>query len=86
MTTKSDARKGYSSALVRIVNQADPNLVVTKFAKYCIAKDIPATEIAENFGVSRATVYFWFKGTYAPRERHVAKMLQILVEAEVRSA
>lgn len=78
----SDARRGYSSTLVRIVNAADPTSPVTKFAKHCIANDIPATQVAEYFGVTKATVYFWFKGEYAPRERHVARMLRILAAAE----
>jgi len=78
MTTMSDGRKGYSNALVQIVEQSDPESVVTKFAKYCIDRGIPVTEIAKAFGVTRATVYFWFKGECRPREKHIAGMLDVL--------
>ena len=82
----SDARRGYSSSLCRIVRNGDPESVVTKFALYCIEQEIPATEVAEAFKVTKATVYYWFKGVYSPRERHLAAMQKILQAASTRSA
>ncbi len=78
MTMTSDARRGYSSALVQLINQSDPESVVTRFAKYCIEKNISVIEIAQAFNVTRATVYFWFKGAFKPREKHIAGMLEVL--------
>jgi len=84
--THVDGRRGYSSALARLVWEADQQDPVVKFARYCIERDISATTVAAAFGVSRATVYFWFKGSYRPRERHVAAMLDVLRESGVLRA
>lgn len=75
-----DARRGYSSALVEMVHQLDRETVVAKFAKYCIEHRISVLQVAEAFGVSRETVYCWFKGVYQPRPRHTAAMADILRE------
>lgn len=36
----------------------------TRLGKYCVNNNVPVTEIAEEFGVSRQTVYNWFFGLY----------------------
>ncbi len=53
---------GYSSRFVKIVNSADTNKLGVQLGNLCIEQDIPAQDVAEHFGVSRATIYNWFKG------------------------
>jgi DNA-binding XRE family transcriptional regulator len=86
MKAKIDGRRGYSSSLARIVWKADQTLPEVKFARYCIENDISAIKVAQAFGVSRATVYFWFKGVYKPRERHMAAMIDVLKEVGLHKA
>lgn len=77
---KSDARYGYSSALVELVNQRDPDEVSTRFAKLCITQGIPALEVAKHFSVSKVTVYAWFKGLSRPRPMHEEMMRTYLAK------
>lgn len=78
----SDARRGYSHAMARMVARLDQSSVVGQFATYCVTNDIPAEDIAKAFKVTRSTVYNWFKGVYAPRERQIAKMQDVLARAK----
>lgn len=83
---RADARRGYSAALARIVKEADQSRPEVQFARYCIENEVSAVRVAQAFGVTRATVYFWFKGVYKPRERHIAAMIDLLREAGVYRA
>jgi DNA invertase Pin-like site-specific DNA recombinase len=74
----SDARRGYSHGIAKMVAKLDQSSTLAQFASYCIKHDIPVEEVAKAFKVSRATVYNWFKGAYSPRERHIAKMQSFL--------
>ena len=53
---------GYSSRFVKTVNSADTNKLGVQLGNLCIEHDIPAQDVAEHFGVTRATIYNWFKG------------------------
>lgn len=59
---------GYSIALLRKVKAADPKAIGVKLGRFCINNDIPVAIVAEKFGVSRAAVYCWFVGGYAPNK------------------
>ena len=59
---------GYSIALLRKVKAADPKAIGVKLGRSCINNDIPVAIVAEKFGVSRAAVYCWFVGGYAPNK------------------
>lgn len=73
----SDAR-GYSYALVKAINAADPKLLGVQLGRMCVAQDIPVMQVAEKFGVSRQTVYWWFTGTYKPTRQFVDGITQML--------
>jgi DNA invertase Pin-like site-specific DNA recombinase len=75
---KSDARRGYSPVLIAMVEKADPESVVTRFAKHCIANNISVAEVAQRFRVTRASVYSWFKYESQPRERYIELMTVFL--------
>jgi len=74
--------RGYSQSVVDAVEAADPTLLVTQFAKLCLAHRVSAIDIAQEFGVSRATVYNWFTGVFAPKPQHIEKMRKALAAAK----
>jgi len=37
-----------------------------RLGRLCIKKDVPAAVVANRLGVSRQTVYNWFRGTSNP--------------------
>lgn len=58
---------GYSQSLVQANKAASARLLGVALGRHCIKRGISVMDIAEKFGVSRATVYLWFKGTSIPR-------------------
>jgi len=80
---KPDARVGYSPEIVALAKAMNPHTPVYKFAMYCIDNNIPVSNIARVFGVTRATVYNWFDGTFYPRGRHLQRMLKELADAGI---
>lgn len=76
--TTNDARKGYSSALIKLVESQDQTNVVTRFARRCIEQNVPVNTVAQRMGVSRAMVYYWFKGQNTPRRHHLEQMQRVL--------
>lgn len=58
---------GYSLRLVRLNREADPSNLGVQLGRLCIEHDIPVSEVARRFGVSRVTVYNWFCGATSPR-------------------
>ncbi len=70
---------GYSRQLANKVNCADKKLLGVKLGLLCLDKDVPVKQIAESFGVSRMTVYFWFYGGKVTT-RHFEKMKKLITE------
>jgi DNA-binding XRE family transcriptional regulator len=57
---------GYSVLVQRRNAEADDASAGVRLGRVCIKLDIPVSEVAAQFGVSRQTVYDWFDGTYRP--------------------
>lgn len=74
----SDARHGYSMAFIREVKAANQEKIAVRFARLCITQNIPVSEVARRFGVSRTAVYSWFRGRFAPNEKAAAEMQKML--------
>ena len=72
--------KGYSALTIREVQEANPTLLGVKLAKVCINRNIPVSDVAEFFGVSRVTVYAWFRGKAVVSGKHADKMQKMLVK------
>lgn len=72
--------KGYSALTIREVQEANPTLLGVKLAKICIDRNIPVSDVAEFFGVSRVTVYSWFRGKAVVSGKHADKMQKLLVK------
>jgi predicted DNA-binding protein YlxM (UPF0122 family) len=53
---------GYSRSFVEEVERAPASKLGVNLALHCLARDISVREIADYFGVSRVTVYSWFRG------------------------
>jgi hypothetical protein len=57
---------GYSLKLRDTNMRASSKLLGVRLGRVCIKKDVPATVVAQRLGVSRQTVYNWFRGTSNP--------------------
>jgi predicted transcriptional regulator len=49
-----------------------------RLAKLCVDKNIPVSDVAEFFGVSRVSVYAWFRGQVEVSDKHAAKVQDLL--------
>lgn len=57
---------GYSQSLVRANKTASAKSLGVALGRICIGRDIAVQSVADVFGVSRMTVYNWFKGLSNP--------------------
>lgn len=72
--------KGYSTLTIREIQEANPTLLGVKLAKICVGRDIPVSDVAEFFGVSRVTVYAWFRGKAVVSGKHADKMQKLIAK------
>ena len=70
--------RGYSLILVKANRDADSKHIGVRLGKWCIRMNIPVSEVAQQFGVSRLTVYSWFTGTSRPRKDKVDQIEKLL--------
>ena len=59
---------GYSARMVSDIEGADPEHIGVRLGKLCVARNVPVSNVAEKFGVTRQTVYTWFRGGSLPKE------------------
>jgi transcriptional regulator with XRE-family HTH domain len=76
--------RGYDSLFIRKVEDADQKPAVLLLADVCIEKSIPVTEVAELFGVTRATVYNWMTGKTTPNPRYLALISKVTTRLSKR--
>ena len=69
---------GYSIALAEDIKSADQKMIGVQLGRVCLTKDIPVSDVAEFFKVSRMTVYSWFKGEAKVSSKHAEKMQKLL--------
>lgn len=74
--------RGYSYALHLANQDADPRFIGVRLGKFCIKNSIPVVKVAEQFGVSRMTIYQWFTGQTQPRSSKVEKIEKYLAKAK----
>jgi len=70
--------KGYSSTFISEVNASDRSKLGVLFGIACIKKDIPVSDVATFFDVSRMTVYSWFRGKTNVPQKHQEKMQKLV--------
>jgi predicted DNA-binding protein YlxM (UPF0122 family) len=61
---------GYSQSLIDANKKADIKSPGVALGRVCIANDISVTEVADELGVSRMTIYNWFDGSTVPYARY----------------
>ena len=69
---------GYSVITANEIRNANPNLLGVKLGKVCLNNNIPVKDVAEFFGVTRMTVYNWFKGRVVVSGKHVERMNKLI--------
>jgi len=57
---------GYSQSLAQANKAASAKSLGVALGRVCIARGLSVSVVAGDFGVSRMTVYNWFKGTTLP--------------------
>ena len=62
--------QGYSMSLVYANKKADNKHRGVALGRYCIQNQIPVSEVAVAFKVSRTAVYNWFCGASHPDRVH----------------
>jgi hypothetical protein len=72
--------KGYSVLTIQEIKEANPVLLGVKLGKICVERDIPVKDVSEYFGVSRVTVYAWFRGKMVVSGKHVEKVQALIAK------
>ena len=57
---------GYSQSLVYANKKASVKSLGVALGRVCIRANISVSKIADDFGVTRMTIYNWFKGDATP--------------------
>jgi len=57
---------GYSQSLVYANKKASIKSLGVALGRVCIRENISVSKIADDFGVTRMTIYNWFKGDSVP--------------------
>jgi len=69
---------GYSRRVVAEIEQADAEKIGVHLAMVCLVRDVSVKYVAERLGVSRVTVYTWFRGKTNVPERLNAKVQKLI--------
>ena len=70
--------KGYSLLMADEIKSANSQLLGVQLGRVCLNKDIPVSDVASFFGVSRMTVYSWFRGKSMVSGKHAEKMKKLV--------
>jgi hypothetical protein len=74
--------RGYASRIIKANLEASVESPGVALGRFCITKEIPVSDVAEYFGVSRMTIYKWFVGEWLPRKSNAEKISTILKQAK----
>jgi hypothetical protein len=69
---------GYSQRLIEAIHSADPKLLNVALGRLCLKLDIPVNDVAQDLGVSRATVYNWFWGISKPDPKRSVRISEYI--------
>ena len=58
--------QGYSLRLRDTNRRAPSKLLGVRLGRVCIKHDVPASVVADRMGVTRQTIYNWFRGDSNP--------------------
>jgi transcriptional regulator with XRE-family HTH domain len=69
---------GYSVETVKANRQADAKHPGVKLGRLCIKLGIPTVDVATACGVTRVTVYNWFRGEVTPSKAKLAALTALI--------
>ena len=72
---------GYSQSLVQANKQASSKSLGVALGRLCIKQGVSVNDVSGYFGVSRMTIYNWFKGVCTPHplmHGHIQSYIKIL--------
>ena len=72
--------RGYSSRVIGANSLANIDSLGVLLGRYCISKDIPASEISDAMLVSKMTVYKWFTGKTMPRKSQEGRIRAFIAD------
>lgn len=72
--------KGYTTKFIQAVNGADQTKIGVRLGKICIENDIPVVDVANFLGVTRMTVYHWFKGKTNVLGKHQEEVNKLITK------
>jgi transcriptional regulator with XRE-family HTH domain len=70
--------QGYSLRLRDLNRKAPSKMLGVRLGRVCIKHDVPASVVAGRMGVSRQTVYNWFRGASSPSSNLAATIEQYI--------
>lgn len=70
--------RGYRKEVHDEVVSSNSTSLGVSLGKLCVTKNIPVTDVAEFFGISRQAVYLWFRGQVNPSKRHTEKLEKLI--------
>tara|TARA_R110002012_G_scaffold140761_3_gene298408 strand:- start:123 stop:455 length:333 start_codon:yes stop_codon:yes gene_type:complete len=69
--------KKYSQEFLIELNNLDEERLGVQLAKACVSADLPISEVAKVFKVSRMTIHSWFRGSPI-RDKNATKIKQFM--------
>ena len=76
--------RSYSEEFLVEMYRADPNRTGVALAHACVKANLPAKYVAQVLGVSRMSIYSWFRGKpIRDKNRQVAEVFTDLVEGDL---
>lgn len=75
---------GYSQSLVHANKQASAKSLGVALGRVCIRSNISVSKIADDFGVSRMTIYNWFKGDSTPHSFYVKDISDYIIRLKAQ--
>ena len=74
----------YSEKFLLEMHQADPYRAGVQLAKACVKANLPAKYVSEALGVTRMTVYSWFRGKpIRDKNQQVVEVFTEIVEGDM---
>jgi len=71
---------GYSQSLVHANKKASVKSLGVALGRVCIRENISVSKIADDFGVTRMTIYNWFKGDSVPFHSYDKKINDYILQ------
>ena len=71
---------GYSQSLVYANKKASVKSLGVALGRVCIRANVSVNKIADDFGVSRMTIYNWFKGDSVPHSSYTKALSDYIVK------